>query len=167
MCNLLSRHSHQVTLLALAKLQEDAFLLTDGPHDDAGRHVWREDMLQYPTSKFWDMIMKYEVMILTFVRAHREKNFIVYFEVLDELIHLFFALDHVNYARWTPIHIRDMKSLPQSIRDEFSQRCHWVLPKTNNKFSSIPFDQAHEQENKVVKGAGGAIGLTENPIAFR
>ena len=70
MCNLLSRHSHQVTLPALAKLQEGAFLLTDDPHDDAGREIWREDMLQYPTFKFWDMIMKYEVMILTFVRAH-------------------------------------------------------------------------------------------------
>ena len=28
-------------------------------------------------------------------------------------------------------------------------------------------DQAHEQENNVVKASGGAVGLTENPIAFR
>ncbi len=34
-------------------------------------------------------------------------------------------------------------------------------------FSSIPFDQAHEQENAYVKGSGGCIGLTENPVAFR
>ena len=26
-----------------------------------------------------------------------------------------------------------------------------MLSKTGNKFSSIPFDQVHEQENKVVK----------------
>ena len=82
---------------------------------------------------------------------------------------LFFALDHVNYARWTPIHIRDMKSLPNSIAHEFQSEGHWVLSKTGNWFSAIhvPFDQAHEQENKVVKRAGGAVGLTENPVAFR
>ena len=44
---------------------------------------------------------------------------------------------------------------------------HWVLSKTNNNFSAIPIDQAHEQENAFVKGAGGLIGLTENPTAFR
>ena len=42
-----------------------------------------------------------------------------------------------------------------------------MLSKTGNRFSAIPFDQAHEQENKVVKSAGGAVGLTENPVAFR
>ena len=36
-----------------------------------------------------------------------------------------------------------------------------------NSFSAIPFDQAHEQENKIVKGLGGAVGLTENPVAFK
>ena len=38
---------------------------------------------------------------------------------------------------------------------------------TNNVFSSIPFDQAHEQENAYVKGSGGCIGLMENPVVFR
>ena len=30
------------------------------------------------------------------------------------------------------------------------------------KFSAIPIDYKHEQNNKKVKGDGGAIGLTEN-----
>jgi len=47
---------------------------------------------------------------------------------------LFFALDHVNYARWLPEHIRDMKCLPSSIRDELEKQYHWVLSKTNYKF---------------------------------
>ncbi|KAK3733417.1 hypothetical protein QZH41_012174, partial [Actinostola sp. cb2023] len=81
--------------------------------------------------------------------------------------YFFFALDHVNYARWIPIHIRDMKSLPESIKEQFQEQGHWVLSKTNNKFSAIPLDQAHEQENKNVKSSGGAVGLTENPVAFR
>jgi len=60
-----------------------------------------------------------------------------------------------------------MKSLPTTIRDEFEKEGNWVISKTSNKFSSIPFDQAHEQENRYVKSSGGCIGLTENPSGFR
>jgi hypothetical protein len=120
-----------------------------------------------PTFFFWDMVLRYELLILVFVRAHRERNFPVYVEVLEELTPLLFALDHTNYSRWMPIHIRDMKSLPEPIKVEFEKKGHWVLSKTSDNFSYIPVDQAHEQENKIVKGAGGAVGLTENPVAFR
>lgn len=41
------------------------------------------------------------------------------------------------------------------------------MPKTQKKFSCMPIDQAHLQNNDMVKGKGGAIGLTENPAAFR
>ena len=34
-------------------------------------------------------------------------------------------------------------------------------------FSSIALDHAHEQVNAIVKGEGGAVGLTENPAALR
>ena len=60
-----------------------------------------------------------------------------------------------------------MKSLPRSIKEEFEIQGNWVISKTANTFSGIPFDQAHEQENRNVKGSGGCIGLTENPVAFR
>ena len=66
-----------------------------------------------------------------------------------------------------PVHFKDMKSLPSSIRNEFQTQNHWVLSKTNNNFSAIPIDRAHEQENAFVKGAGGFIGLTENSTAFK
>ena len=31
----------------------------------------------------------------------------------------------------------------------------------------MPINQAHEQNNKLVKGSGGAVVLMENPLAFR
>ena len=108
-----------------------------------------------PTFMYWDFILRYETLILIFVRAHREKKFLLYVEVLEKLTPLFFALDHVNYSRWIPVHIRGMKFLPSAIRDQFETQGHWVLSKTNNKFSAIPIDQAHEQENAFVKGSGG------------
>ena len=44
---------------------------------------------------------------------------------------------------------------------EFKEKT-FVVSKTVRKFSSIPIDHAHEQNNKIVKGDGGAVGLTEN-----
>ena len=65
------------------------------------------------------------------------------------------------------MHIRDMKGLPQSIAEIFCHEGQRVLSKTGSKYSAIPFDHAHEMENKVMKSAGGAVGLTENPTTFR
>ena len=158
-----------MTLLALAKLQHEAwatFLASSPESNEASFNTWRQHMIsKSPTFQFWDIVMDFEIMVLIFVHAHRTKIFDVYVESLDNLVQWFFALDHVNYARWIPIHIRDMQSLPQSISEEL-KKC-WVVQKTQNLFSCIPLDQAHEQNNKLVKNSGGAVGLTENPSAFR
>ena len=42
-----------------------------------------------------------------------------------------------------------------------------AVRKTDNPFSNIAIDQAHERNNAVVKDDGGAIGLTEDPSALR
>ena len=39
----------------------------------------------------------------------------------------------------------------------------FVVNKTNSVFS---VDQAHEQNNALIKGDGGAVGLTSNPSAL-
>ena len=72
-----------------------------------------------------------------FIRAH----FNLYLDALEDLVPWFLSLDHINYARWIPVHIRDMKYLPDSIKDEFQR--FWVVQKTSNAFSCIPIDQAH------------------------
>ena len=79
---------------------------------------------------YWNCVMKYQTIILIFIRYHRGNNFPLYVEILAEPTPLFFALDRVNYARWLPVHIRDMKFLPDSIKDEFENCSHWVLSKT-------------------------------------
>ena len=163
-----TRHVHQVTALALAKLQEDAFMLTDGEHSDVAREEWKKKMRsQSPTFQYWDTILYLELLGLIFIRSHRVNDFSLYVESLKALVPWFFSLDHHNYARWIPIHIRDMESLPLSIQTEFEINGNWVIHKTAKRFSAMPIDQAHEQNNEIVKSAGGAVGLTENPSAFR
>ena len=44
---------------------------------------------------------------------------------------------------------------------------HFAVHKTEKRFSAIAIDQAHEQNNKIIKGDGDAIGLTEDPSALK
>ena len=45
---------------------------------------------------------------------------------------------------------------------EFKSSNFIKVNKNNHAFSSLPVDQAHEQNNTIIKGNGGAIGLTES-----
>lgn len=44
---------------------------------------------------------------------------------------------------------------------------NFVVHKSRREFSGLAIDQAHEQNNSVIKGDRGAIGLTEDPVALR
>ena len=113
--------------------------------------------------------MKLELCVLLFVRSLREAKFTMYVDTLAELAPWFHALDHTNYARWIPVHLRDMVKLPKKHPDIYRQFCngHFTVQKTKRVFSAIPIDPAHEQNNACVKGDGGAVGLTDDPSALR
>ena len=87
-----------------------------------------------------------------------------YVDCLTKLARWFFSLDHINYARWVPVHIRYMvnmnKAHPQTA-SEFSNG-NLTICKTRRVFSSMAIDQAHEQNNAAVKSDSGAVGLTQN-----
>lgn len=42
----------------------------------------------------------------------------------------------------------------------------FTVQKTSKVLSAIVIDQAHEQNNAMVRGDGGAVGLTETPAAL-
>ena len=93
----------------------------------------------------------------------------MYVEFLTEIVTWFFALDHTHYSRWLSLHIRDMMMLSEKqpgVLAEFKAG-KFVTYKTSNKISAMAIDQCYEQNNAVVKGSGGAIGLTGNPGALR
>lgn len=83
-----TRHAYQVSVLALAKLQQDAFLdmVNEGPHDEKTKDAWRQDMItKSPTFQYWDTILNMKIQGLIFVRAHREQDFPLYAESLKTL----------------------------------------------------------------------------------
>ena len=148
---------HKAHQRYLASVSEESTLLDF----DAWRAKKEANNVQF---QYWSITLKFQLNVLIFVRSLREGNFQLYKDALTELVPWFFALDHTNYARWVPIHIRDMISLDNhlpALADEF-RKGNFVVHKTHHAFSAIPIDQAHEQNNKCVKGDGGAVGLTEN-----
>ena len=116
------------------------------------------------------MTLTFELLILILVRSFRQLDFRQYTAALIAITPWMFALDRTNYSRWLPVHIRDMVELPNKhphVSKEFSiSGGKFTVQKTTNTFSSIPLDQAHEQNNELIKGDCGIIGITENPGAL-
>ena len=151
-----TRYGYQITVVVLD-------ILLKWAHEHSGVEKTFEDWVmvasrEQPTVQFWLLIYKYQQLILIFIRAHRECKFNLIVASLKMFVPLFFALDHHKYAQWVPVFIRDLESLPPVIQEEFDAR-HWIISRSNRRFSSLPIDQA----NKRVKGVGGVIGITENP----
>ena len=59
------------------------------------------------------------MLVFMFVGSLRQRSFDLYVNCLDRPVILMFILDANNYARWLPYHIRDMKSLPASVKRMF------------------------------------------------
>ena len=108
--------------------------------------------------------MRLEVILLSFVRSLRQGNFELYIASLKKLAPWMFALDHINYAHWLPIHLRDMLLLKHKHPEICAafQDGGFVVQPSNKPFSAISIDQVQKINNKVIKGDGGIIGLTKN-----
>ena len=118
---------------------------------------------------YWLKTLSLEVLLLVYIRSLREGNFELYVQSLTQIMLWMFALDHTHYSRWLSVHIRDMMNLTDKHPDVLAElkSGKFVVHKTSNKVSAMSVDQCHEQNNAVVKGSGGAVGLTGNPEALR
>ena len=122
-----------------------------------------------PQFQYWHTALQLELLLLVFLKSLRASDFHLYVDGLSKMLPWFFAMNHTNYARWLPVHLRNMRSLDQKVPRVGSElkKGLFTVNKTLKRFSSIAIDQAHEQNNAMVKGEGGAVGLMENPNALR
>ena len=167
-----TRRAHQVTAASLNILQHRAYknycqAQTDQVPIafDAWCNQRSEDIPQF---QYWSIVLELELLLLVFVRSLREGSFPMYLDSLTELAKWFHAMDHTHYARWIPVHLKDMTELPVTHPDvaKAFMEGKFTVQKTKHAFSSIAMDHAHEQMNACIKGDGGAVGLTENPSAL-
>ena len=84
---------------------------------------------------------------------------------IKEITPCMFALDHTHYAKWVSVFLKDLQLIPSkypSIFEEF-KRGYFTVKNGNRKFSNVAVDQGHEQNYKLIKIEGGAIGIFGNP----
>lgn len=157
-----ARYTCQVVGPVLQSFLDDAYLAsTDGLAYD----LWVEKQKEASiTFKYYHELIQHLIHINLFVRSLREANFDLFLSSLEKLCPLFFALDHVHYARWVPVFIHDLKLLKTKDPELFNlfQRGYFVVKKTGTKYSKMGFDQALEQCNKDIKSSSGISNLLNN-----
>lgn len=167
-----TRHAHQITAAALHSLQKKAYTqyLETVVGELMNFESWCDERKRdCPQFKYWSLTLELQLLVFMFIRSIRTSDFSLYIESLTMLAPWVFALDHTHYARFLPVHIRDMKGLQAkhpATAKEFSAG-KFTVKRSHRVFSAIAIDHAHEQNNAYVKGDGGAVGLTENPDALR
>ena len=167
-----TRYAHQVSLVSLSLLKKEAYSIycndVDGPPKPFD--LWSIDQaVDVHMFKYWSQIIELELLLCRFVRSLREGDFELYVQVLDELCPWFFAFDHTNYARWLPIHVKDLVELPTKhpgIYEEF-MKGNFVVQRSHHKFSLMAKDQSHEHSNrKLQAGAGGLSDMYDDTDAI-
>jgi len=141
-----------VTVSTLYTLLKEAYTLYCSEANDQTEVVlnikdWCERRKsESPQFQFWNLLLTMELTILYLVRSFREADFTLYRQSLCELMPFFFANNNVNYARWLPIHLRDMMLLEEA-HPQLAAEFHsgkFVVHKSNREFSALAIDQAHE-----------------------
>ena len=142
-----TRQSHQVTASGLYKFLKSAYAEFCSQVGEDIEEVlcfedWCDgrklDILQFP---FWHLVLSMKQVIIPLIRVFQEANFELYCQALSELLPYLFANNNVHYARWLPIHLKDMFTLEEKhprLAEEFnngkfvvhkSSRDYWPLTK--------------------------------------
>lgn len=169
-----TRRAHQVTASSLYVLLQNAHTkylesLSEGSDGLSFVDWCIQQKSVKPQFYYWYTTMKLELLLLLFLKSVRQSNFTQYVDSISKMLPWFFSMNHPNYARWLSVHVQDMRLQHHTAPEVFSKFNDglFTVHKSTRNFSSIAIDQAHEQNNAMVKGDGGAVGLTENPNALR
>ena len=150
----------------MVKLAKDGF---ESQSEYSNYNKWKKNRCaQSSTANYWFTVIDLEILLFIFIRSLREGNFSLFVMSLKNIAPWMFALDHIHYARWLPVFLEDleqMKNANNPVVDQFNKG-FFTVNKTGHPFSNIGIDQAHEQNNKIVKVDGGAIGILDNDAAL-
>ena len=169
-----ARYAHEVSIVALSSLQELAYSKYCQESPDkctVDKEEWKKKrVLECPQFHYWNNVIELESLLMQVVFSIRTANFKLHVVTLKSICPWTFALDAVHYSRWLPVFVRDLEELPQrhpgvGLYAEFIQG-RFTSNRTTSPFSSISDDQFHEQNNKMIKSDGRAIGIFDNESAL-
>ena len=80
----------------------------------------RHWMMQHHSIKLWvNCLIKPVFTIMKYIRAEREADWCLHLACVREMMPLFFAASHCNYARYGLYYIRTMAAIPEDVRQHF------------------------------------------------
>jgi hypothetical protein len=125
---------------------------------------------QSATFRYWDNFLDGGQLLLRLPRAERDGDFLLHLDATSESVAWFQAAGRVNYARYTPVYVAEMKQLKTTHPDAYAHLYNggFVVRKSpHTTFNSVATDQALEQTiNKECKSQGGVIGFTLRKAAL-
>ena len=78
------------------------------------------------TTKLWvDVVIKPLFLCLLYIRAEREGNWPLHLEAVESMLPLFYASNHVNYAK-DGLYLRNVQRMPENVRHHFMKGEHTV-----------------------------------------
>ena len=105
--------------------------------------------------------LDFNINVLIFVKSIREKDYNLCISSLKQVVKLYYACDHYLYACRVRVFLYDLVNLPST--SSHLHKCFsdgtFTFQKSNRKFPLMGIDQAHEQNNRVIKGMGGATSV--------
>ena len=158
-----TRYTHQLSLAVLIKLSHNAF---DDQSEFNNYIDWRNHLMEEnANASYWCQLIQLETLLFTFIKSLRDADFELFLDCLKSINKWMFSLDHLHYARWLTVFVKYLEQLKPEVLNAFKKGYFTVKP-SKRIFSNIGIDQAHEQNTKLVKIHGGAIGILENPNAL-
>ena len=119
-----SRRAHQVPACSLFILLQKAYIkykegvANENQDDVISFDSWyTQQVSTTPQFQYWHTALQLELLLLIFLNSLRAADFELYVDALSNMLPWFFAMNHSNYARWLPVHLRDMRSLDQMVPD--------------------------------------------------
>ena len=109
-----TRYAHEGTALSLSILRREAYTKYMCECQENGDEfllfkAWCNKKGKIlPQLKYWQTVYDMEMLLLRFVRSIRVGDLDLYEKTLDGVADWAFIIDHYNYARWLPVHVRDM-----------------------------------------------------------
>ena len=120
------------------------------------------------TTRLWvDCFVKPILTVLKYVRAEREADWPLHIVAVKEMMVLFFAAGHHNYARYGLHYARSIEAMPDKLEDQFIRGQHTMHHK-HGIFNGIWSDMAIETTYmRYGHGHSGIIGLTMRQEALK
>ena len=118
---------------------------------------------QSRTTKLWvDCLIKPVLIIMSFVRAEREGDWLLHLSALEKMMPYFFSSGHINYARYGLYYLRSMQQLHRDVQEKFLRGEH-VMRHQDGLWNGLWSDLFIETTYmRYGKGPSGIIGSTLN-----